>query len=182
MLQLSDLPQSLQSAELLSGNARVLGGSARPILMNNTPETRAQSIEIRCSQDVIISGQSAAWVWGSCRNLELPVELAVDSRRRVRFECPIPHTRRELIISDREITRLGGSLVTTPPRTAFELLRGATHFTTEIRRSCRFLLSLQPDGQNAIDDILASHPRTPHSGLVRIRLREMYGIDPTNCQ
>jgi hypothetical protein len=173
-MNLVDLPESLQSAELLAGNAILRGCAPVTLLAQNSPAGRAHALPVVPSDAVFVSGNSAAWVWGARRDLQLPLELAVDFRHRVSFDCPVPHKRRELILQDADVVRLGKIRVTTPARTVFELLRSRSPFTNDVRATCRLLLASQPNGRELLDGILAVHPRSPNVRLVRTRLAGMY--------
>lgn len=145
-----------------------------PLLARDITATRAASLSFSPLQGVIISGPTAAWVWGALRTLEAPLELSVSTSSRVNFSCETPFRKREITYLDGDTVNLGDRTVTTPLRTAFDILRSPETFSTDHRVACRLLLRRDSDPRARIEQILAAKARIPNATLVRGRLREMY--------
>jgi hypothetical protein len=72
--------------------------------------------------DLVVDLGSAAWVHGAVADLPRPLTLAVDRSHARRTRTVFPPPREALLRRD-DVERLGGVLVTTPLKTAFDLLR-----------------------------------------------------------
>lgn len=170
----SDLNLTLQAAERLSGTAYELGCSHAPLLVGDTVLNRALSVGFSPLEGVIISGSTAAWVWGALRSLALPLELSVSSSSRVSFTSGTPFRKREIAYLSGDAMSLGDRTVTTPLRTAFDILRSSESFSTEYHVACRLLLRDQADPRARIELLLSARSRIPNAALVRKRLQVMY--------
>jgi hypothetical protein len=87
------------------------------------PEARAASLAGATTRhDLVVELRSAAWVHGAVRDLSDPLSLAVDVRRSKRTKLRFPAPREAHFRAD-DTQRLGGVLVTSPLKTAYDLLR-----------------------------------------------------------
>jgi hypothetical protein len=107
----------------LDGECVPVGLTVVPADVPMGPEVRAASLSAAVARyDLVVDLRTAAWVHGAVPQLPRPLTLAVDvSRaRRTKLVAPAP---REAVFRPDDLVRLGGVLVTTPLKTAFDLLR-----------------------------------------------------------
>jgi hypothetical protein len=112
-----------RSALRLDGECVPLGLSDVPVDVPVDRVVRAASLASAVRRhDLVVDLRSAAWVHGADPVLPRPLTLAVDiaSARRTKLVRPAP---REVRFRPDDLERLGGVLVTTPLKTAFDLLR-----------------------------------------------------------
>ena len=112
-----------RSALRLDGECVPLGLSDVPVDVPVDRAVRAASLApaVR-GRDLVVELRTAAWVHGAVPVLPQPLTLAIDLTvaRRTKLLSPAP---REVRFAAADLERLGGVLVTTPLRTAFDLLR-----------------------------------------------------------
>lgn len=171
------LPPAIESAQLMSGATYKLGEFTCPLVYTPSPLVRAHSLAALVRDSVIICGMSAAWVWGADRELRKPLEFAVPATKRVRVGCAVPHWRREYQFTDTEVTQMRGTHVTTPARTAFDILRSSARFDIRERVACRILLfNINTEGRVEVENMVRSRNRMPNTALVRERLARLYDV------
>ncbi len=108
---------------LLDGECRAVGLTVAPVDVPDGPVVRAASLAgATARHDLVAELWSAAWVHGVVEVLPLPLSLAVDVRasRRTKLISPAP---REAHFRSDDTERLGGVLVTSPLKTAYDLVR-----------------------------------------------------------
>jgi hypothetical protein len=107
----------------LDGDCVPLGLTVVPVDVPVVPEVRAASLRPAVLRhDLVVDRRTAAWVHGVVPALPKPLTLAVDVRRTGRTRAIVPPPR-EAHLRPADVERLGGVLVTTPLKTAFDLLR-----------------------------------------------------------
>jgi hypothetical protein len=112
-----------RSALRLDGECVPLGLSDVPVGMPIGPAERAASLAAAtCRYDLVVELRSAAWVHGAAVGVPSPLTLAMDVERTGRRSLHSPAPR-EVRFRRADLERIGGVLVTTPLRTAFDLLR-----------------------------------------------------------
>jgi hypothetical protein len=119
----TDFPEAERSVLRLDGECRPLGLTVVPVDVPDGPAVRAASLAgATARHDLVVELLAAAWVHGVVPDPPAPLTLAVDVRRarRTRAVVPLP---REARFGGDDVVRLGGVLVTTPLKTAFDLLR-----------------------------------------------------------
>ena len=107
----------------IDGECVPLGLSDVPVDVPVDRVVRAASLASAVRRhDLVVDLRTAAWVHGADPVLPRPLTLAVDlaSARRTKLVRPAP---REVRFRPDDLERLGGVLVTTPLKTAFDLLR-----------------------------------------------------------
>ena len=116
-------PVTERSALLLDGDCRPLGLTVVPVDVPDAPAVRAASLSgATARHDLVVELRTAAWVHGAVAVLPDPLTLAVDVKRsrRTKLHSPAP---REAHFREQDTDRLGGVLVTSPLKTAYDLLR-----------------------------------------------------------
>ncbi len=112
-----------RSALRLDGDCVPLGLTDVPVGVPIGPDDRAASLAAATFDGaLVVELRSAAWVHGAVPGLPTPLSLAVDvgrtGRRKLRSPAP-----REVRFRPEDLVLLGGVLVTTELRTAFDLVR-----------------------------------------------------------
>ncbi|GAA4743666.1 hypothetical protein GCM10025783_14080 [Amnibacterium soli] len=116
-------PEAERSVLLLDGEAVPLGLTVIPVDVPVGPAVRAASLAAAVARfDLVVDLRTAAWVHGAVPALPRPLTLAVDVSRSRRTKLVVPPPREARFRHD-DLLRLGGVLVTTPLKTAFDLLR-----------------------------------------------------------
>lgn len=108
---------------LLDGECRSVGLTVAPMDVPDGPVVRAASLAgATARHDLVVELRTAAWVHGAVETLRRPLSLALDVRssRRTKLIAPPP---REARFRPEDAERLGGVLVTTPLKTAYDLVR-----------------------------------------------------------
>jgi hypothetical protein len=119
----TDFPEAERSALRLDGECAPLGLTVVPVDVPVGPAVRAASLAGAAARfDLVVELGTAAWVHGAVADLPVPLALAVDVRRARRTRAVVPPPR-EARFRAGDVVRLGGVLVTTPLKTAFDLLR-----------------------------------------------------------
>jgi hypothetical protein len=123
VLDLETFPPTERSVLRLDGESLPLGLTDVPVGVPVGPAVRAASLTPATRRhDLVVELRSAGWVHGVVTTLPDPLTLAVDIVRTGRRKLPAPPPR-EVRFRAADLERLGGVLVTTPLRTAFDLVR-----------------------------------------------------------
>jgi hypothetical protein len=118
-----DFPEAERSVLLLDGECRPLGLTVVPLDEPDGPGIRAASLAAATARyDLVVERETAAWVHGVVPDLPRPLTLAVDVGRSRRTKLVTPPPREARFRPD-DLVLLGGVRVTTPLRTAFDLVR-----------------------------------------------------------
>ena len=139
-------PADLPTAELCS--ARLDGdlvGMADCFVPTDVPEQaahRAQSFAHQLSDRVIVERLSAAWVLGATAQPPSIPQLCSASDARAKPATLRRLAIREVVIDDDEVVRFGGVRVTSPLRTACDLVRSSDEFDADVQLVVLRLLQL----------------------------------------
>lgn len=171
------LPQTVLSAEILNGTLRRLGHGTAALLDAASAQARARSVFPEAHPGIVFSGQTAAWIWGVYRVCPAVREYSVRPSARTSMSLHFATVRREVALSPDEITRIGRFEITTPLRTAADILRAVTDLSTEDTVACRLLLSRSANPREQLEHSIAMKNRAPHTRRLRSHLRELYGDD-----
>ncbi|KQS07889.1 type IV toxin-antitoxin system AbiEi family antitoxin [Curtobacterium sp. MCLR17_007] len=124
LLTTDDWPEAELRAAVLAGELVAVGACWASVAEPQDPALRAASFAWSAADPrVIAAGRSAAWVWGACSRPPLPHEACVPAGQRIRQDGDV--RIREVAIVPADVVRIGGASVTTPVRTALDLLRVA---------------------------------------------------------
>jgi hypothetical protein len=120
-------PEQFSEAERsvlrLDGDCVPVGLTVVPADVPMGPAVRAASLAAAVARyDLVVDLRTAAWVHGAVPELPRPLTIAVDVSRARRTKLVAPAPREALFRPD-DLVRLGGVLVTSPLKTAFDLLR-----------------------------------------------------------
>ena len=168
-------PIAVRSAEALRGSLLRSGPGYRSVGRPEGPSTRAAAIvqflaSLGVGEPLVALGPTAAWVWGACRRAPLTLRLATIAGSRARSPAyPDCLEVRQLSLAPHDVVRFGPFGVTSPSRTAADLLRAPANFPREARVACRLLTASLPGGIGELADELRHGPRHYRSlALARI--------------
>jgi len=139
VLGTAQLPLAELSAARLDGELVALGGGYHPVDLPETPMLRASSLALGVPPRLIAELGTAAWLWGA--DPVAPVRLEFCSRlsERARMLGAAGIALREVVLEADEIARIGPLRVTTPRRTACDLLRHRERLGARDRAAIREL-------------------------------------------
>lgn len=124
LLTTEDWPEAELRAAVLAGELVAVGACWASVAEPQDPMLRAASFAWSVGDDrVVAAGRSAAWIWGACSRPPLPHEACVRPGHRLRQNGA--DRVREIALDQDDLETLDGVLVTSPARTALDLLRTA---------------------------------------------------------
>jgi hypothetical protein len=122
-LDTDQFSEAERSALRLDGECVPLGLTVVPVDVPVSPAVRAASLRSAVARhDLVLDLRTAAWVHGAVEALPRRLTLATDVGRSKRTKLLAPAPRQARFRVD-DLLRLEGVLVTTPLKTAFDLLR-----------------------------------------------------------
>jgi hypothetical protein len=181
-------PRELPSAELqtarLDGDLVGYGAGDRycPIDISTTVDAagrrqlRAASLEHLVPRALVAELSTAAWLHGAWPRLRLPLEVCVRSDHRVRAAASPTTSVRQVVLADGDLMTVGDLLVTTPLRTAIDLLRLSLDFDRRLAVVIGTLLLMAGDGAARAETILRRSPHLPHKRRALERLETLQGL------
>ncbi|MBL5975202.1 MAG: hypothetical protein D3X82_15970 [Candidatus Leucobacter sulfamidivorax] len=162
-------PEAMRSAWRLSGALVPCGPGLRGLGWPETPRVRLTAIASWLRGGRIATHLTAAWVWGAARRPGDPLQVSLRPGHR-RPTAADPGLR---IYESRgawaECRDFGGLAVTTPVRTALDLLHDPAGFGLRETVACRLLLRAVEGGGAAVSRRIEQH-RRPYGRLARARL------------
>lgn len=142
-----DWPETELRAAVLAGELVAVGPCWASPAEPQTPTLRAEAIAWALGgRQLAACALTAAWIWGAVSRVPEPLEVCFPPHGRGRVD---PALRlREARLTDDELVRLGSLSVTTPLRTAVDLLRSAEFATPELVAVTGLfaVCGLDPDG------------------------------------
>jgi hypothetical protein len=122
LLTSDDWPEAELRAAVLAGELVPVGACWASPAEPQTPSLRAAAAAWALRDARLIAcTRTAAWVWGAVSRAPEPVDACVPLGVRVHADGAV--RVRELVIADEDVVALEGLRVTTPLRTAVDLLR-----------------------------------------------------------
>lgn len=147
-----DLPAAELSAARLDGDLFTIGGCFAPVDLPEQAVGRAQSLAQHLSGRVIVELFSAAWVLGVIDTGPTAPQFCSAADARAKPATLRRLSVREVVIEVDEIVLLGGVRVTSPLRTACDLVRSSAEFGASVQLTVLRLLAL---GSATVDDCIA---------------------------
>lgn len=170
MRALTHLPVALLSAETLNGTVRRLGDGYAALLDNDLQRARLWNALGEPQPGIVLSGRTAAWIWGVYRSAPSPVEYAVRPQQRTSLPLSPQRIRREIQLDTNDVTHIGMFEITTPVRTAEDILRGTRELSLADRVACRLLLCSAPGARQLLLKRLQTRKRAPFTRRLRDHL------------
>ncbi|GAA2838085.1 hypothetical protein FB468_0680 [Leucobacter komagatae] len=169
-------PPALRSAAVLSGTLVRSGPGYRAVSWPDGPRARVASIAGLLGENFIAAEDTAAWVWGVRRSPGSPLQLLTrHGRAPATFELG---DARGLVrvsayrFAPGDIDEVAGHGVTSPVRTAYDLLRSKAPLTVHRRVACRLLSAQDPTLLGSLT-ARAAGASLSDGARVRRRLREL---------
>ena len=126
-----DLPAAELSAARLDGELFSIADRFTPVDLPESATSRAQALAQELSARMIVEMRSAAWVLGATAVVPVNPEFCSRAEARAKPAAIRRLAVREVVIEDDEILCLGGVRVTSPLRTASDLIRSSPDFGVE---------------------------------------------------
>lgn len=123
-----DLPLPELQAARLDGDVYAVGDGFSPIDEQEQAHHRAQSLRAFMLPRLIAERMTAAWIHGGRASPPAIHEVCVSYAARARVPATRRYAVREVVLDEHEIVTIGGLAVTTPLRTAIDLLRSEGDF------------------------------------------------------
>jgi hypothetical protein len=173
VLSASDLPLAELCAARLDGELVPLDECYCPVDAVLGVHERAEALARSVPPRLIAERDSAAWVWGALERPPVVHHLCVDAGARVH---PPPRSRlavREVILAEGDTVSLRGISVTTPLRTATDIVRFESRFGVREARTVSALLRLTGAGVDDCARAIAARSHLPHKRRALGRLRTL---------
>ena len=168
ILSAADLPAPELSAARLDGELFAVGACFAPVDEIEQPLHRAAALHAGQSGRLIAEQLSAAWVWGALDAPPAHLQFCAATGARVSHSPARWMTVREVVIEPDDIVAFGPALVTTPLRTAVDLVRFSSTFgAREIQVVRRLGSSLE-----AASRLIGERRNLPNKRQALARLRQ----------
>ncbi|QIK62081.1 hypothetical protein G7068_01845 [Leucobacter viscericola] len=169
-------PVAVRSAEILRGTLVHCGPGSRPVGWPETSRIRATALAPWYTEHRVAVRMSAAWIWGATRHPGKPLRFATLGGRRAEMVSTSIMTLQQLRLADSDVVYCDSFAVTSPLRTALDLLRDPEGFDARSRAAYRLLLPLIAGGADAVTARLVEGPQAYRNvALTRIRGGERDG-------
>ncbi|MFF1572176.1 hypothetical protein ACFVWR_05470 [Leifsonia sp. NPDC058292] len=156
VLSLAELCAARLDGELFSvGDAFVLLDTP------DTAELRAGAFHRSAPRGVVADRLTASWIHGVRATPPAPWQVCGDSARRISATAAQGIDLRQCVLGRGDVEVLGDARVTTPLRTAVDLLRIVPRFTRQWATEILALLELDDTGFDACRRSLRRHPHSP---------------------
>lgn len=169
----SDLPAAELIAAGLDGEMFRIGDGFAPVDQADDARHRARSIYGLIGSRFVGERRTAAWVHGATDRPPQPHEFCVDSTARYRMVRGSGIAVREVVLTPSEIVSFGDVRVTTPRRTALDLVRkegvlldADAHAIRRLALTGRFTIT-------SLIDEFADRYRLPGKLAAMVKLREL---------
>ncbi|ROS67283.1 transcriptional regulator with AbiEi antitoxin domain of type IV toxin-antitoxin system [Curtobacterium sp. PhB172] len=153
LLTTDDWPEAELRAAVLAGELVPVGPCWASPATPQDPALRASAASwVFGDARLVASGRTAAWIWGAASRPPDPIEASVPPQLRIAVG-PGLHLR-EVALQPVDVVRLGSvqTVVTTPERTAVDLLRTPGEWDTERAAAVDGLLTI---GAVSVDELHA---------------------------
>jgi hypothetical protein len=175
LLDESHLPGPELRALRLDGELRELGDGFVPIDVPVTAQLRAQALARQLAGTLIAERLTAAWIWGAYPLLRRPVQACVRSQQRTRI-LPTPGlVIRQVTLTHLDLVLSSALRVTTPFRTAVDILRWEPEFDRRIAVAVTTLLLAADATPLVCARRIADSPHLPHKQRSLARLSTLPG-------
>lgn len=170
-------PDHLALAELcaarLDGELYAVDACFAPVGLPDDPVTRASAFAWAAGDRRLVADRrTAAWIWGARSRPPHVLQACAGPGGRARASRP-RITVRETHLLRADVVRLGEARITTPTRTALDLLRSGPGWSVADADAVRRLDPLVD--REAVRAALRSVPSAPHSRQALRRLDEALG-------
>ncbi|MET3451783.1 type IV toxin-antitoxin system AbiEi family antitoxin [Curtobacterium sp. 1544] len=171
-----DWPEVELRAAVLAGELVPVGACWASPVEPQTPSLRAAAAAWTLRDARLIAGtRTAAWIWGATSRPPTPLEAAISPQARVHVDAGV--LLREVVIDPADLVRLDPLRVTTPSRTAIDLLRtpntGERTFGTAEAEAVQGLIAIGAVTVAEVEDRLCGLGTIPMVRQASRRLRAL---------
>ncbi len=171
-----DWPEAELRAAVLAGELVAVGACWASPVEPQTPSLRAAAAAWTLQDARLIAGtRTAAWIWGATSRPPTPLEAAISPQARVHVDAGV--RLREVVIDPTDVVRMGTLHVTTPLRTAIDLLRtpstGERTFGTAQAEAVLGLITIGAVGVTEVEERLCGLGTIPLVRQASRRLRAL---------
>lgn len=171
-----DWPEVELRAAVLAGELVPVGACWASPAEPQTPSLRAAAAAWTLRDARLIAGtRTAAWIWGATSRPPAPLEAAISPQARVHVDAGV--LLREVVMDPADLVRLDPLRVTTPSRTAIDLLRtpntGERTFGTAEAEAVRGLIAIGAITVAEVEDGLCRLGTIPMVRQASRRLRAL---------
>ncbi|WIE77126.1 type IV toxin-antitoxin system AbiEi family antitoxin [Curtobacterium sp. MCSS17_007] len=154
LLTSDDWPEAELRAAVLAGDLVPVGCCWASPAEPQVPALRAAAHAWRLSdRRLVASGRTAAWIWGATSRPPATDEVSIPPNVRVRVAADV--RLREVRLGPDDVVLLDGVRVTTPLRTAIDLLRAPGAFDAAAADALRGLIAVgavrEPELRHRVD-------------------------------
>lgn len=142
LLTCRDFPLAELTAMRLDGDVVAVGPSFAPFDDVPDPAQRAVAIRDLTGGRLIAERRTAAWIWGAIGSPPSPWELCAADGGRIALPPEPGVVVREVVMLPGDVRTLAGVRVTSPTRTAADLVRFVENWTTDAGELVANLLAL----------------------------------------
>lgn len=164
-------PIAVRSAEALRGTLVRCGPGLRLAGWPETSRVRATALAPWYTEHRVAVKMSAAWIWGASRHPGRPLRFATLGGRRAEMVSSSILILQQLRFATDDVIYLDKFAVTSPLRTALDLLRDPDEFDATTRATFRLLLPLLHGGRRTVETALIEGPQA-YRNVALERLRE----------
>ncbi len=166
--RLDRFPLAVRSSMLRRGHIVRCGPGVRGVGWPDCDRVRITSLAPWLLPGRIASHLSAAWIWGCALSPGEPLSVAVNAGNHPRNTHDPSVRLHQLRLASDEVTVVASQNVTTPLRTAYDLLHQPGTFGCAESLACTLLLSLRSADAAQLRERLL-HERRPFSALAKQR-------------
>lgn len=167
-------PVALRSAWRLKGALVPCGPGYRGIAWPETPRVRLTTLAPWLADDRVACHLTAAWVWGAARHPGDPLQFSMTRGQRKPTTSDVTTHIHEFRLVSADIHTFGRLSVTTPERTALDLLHSPEGFGRTETVALRLLCQQFDGGVQHLRQHLSVHKR-PYRRLAERRLARLSG-------
>lgn len=178
VLSCTDLPFAELQAARIDGELFGIDECFSPIDLPEQSTQRARALARFLPERLIAEQLTAAWIWGVLSVMPARHQFCVAAGARARPANPRKLSIREVVIEEHDLLVIGGLLITSPRRTAIDLIRCSPAFDSDDRSLVLRLLHLAGSSVHECRQLLNSRRNLPGKRLSRARLNELEACLP----
>jgi hypothetical protein len=174
ILSAPEFAEAELAAMRLDGEVFRVDQCASPIDEVSSPSLRAAALALELPPRLIVEQRSAAWLWGALATPPVRHEVCADIGARTRPPDWRRLAIREVVIGSDDVIELDGLKVTTPVRTATDIVRFSPDFGPE---DADIVTSLMNDWGFGVGDCEASmsaRKNLPNRHIALTRLGQLF--------